>query len=93
MPDGPIQGFFVPELGVQMPFDPENLLALGNMLGDGILNLPFQADGDDKVRKELQFSIGLKFPEERLPVLIAGQVIKQYSSPDDPFHNKPDLQI
>ncbi|PWY77063.1 hypothetical protein BO70DRAFT_430579 [Aspergillus heteromorphus CBS 117.55] len=45
LPDGPIQGFFVPELGVQMGFDPENLLALGNMLGDGILNLPFQADG------------------------------------------------
>ncbi|OOF90986.1 hypothetical protein ASPCADRAFT_211575 [Aspergillus carbonarius ITEM 5010] len=42
---GPIQGFFVPELGVQMGFDPENLFALGNMLGDGILNLPFQADG------------------------------------------------
>ncbi|RAK90942.1 C6 transcription factor [Aspergillus costaricaensis CBS 115574] len=41
----PIQGLFVPELGVQMGFDPENLFMLGNMLGDEILNLPFQADG------------------------------------------------
>lgn len=40
-----IQGLFVPELGVQMGFDPENLFMLGNMLGDEILNLPFQADG------------------------------------------------
>ncbi|PYH43614.1 putative C6 transcription factor (War1) [Aspergillus saccharolyticus JOP 1030-1] len=38
------QGFFVPELGVQMGFDPENLLALHNMIGDGFLNLPLQAD-------------------------------------------------
>ncbi|GKZ48776.1 hypothetical protein AbraIFM66951_001015 [Aspergillus brasiliensis] len=42
---GPIQGLFVPELGMQMGFDPENLFMLGNMLGDEILNLPFQADG------------------------------------------------
>ncbi|RAL11917.1 putative C6 transcription factor (War1) [Aspergillus homomorphus CBS 101889] len=38
------QGFFLPELGVQMGFDPENLLALRNMIGDGFLNLPLQAD-------------------------------------------------
>lgn len=41
----PIQGLFFPELGVQMGFDPENLYMLGNMLGDEILNFPFQADG------------------------------------------------
>ncbi|RAH77707.1 hypothetical protein BO86DRAFT_450814 [Aspergillus japonicus CBS 114.51] len=38
------QGFFVPELGVQMGFDPENLLTLHSMIGDGFLNLPLPAD-------------------------------------------------
>ncbi|EAU38534.1 predicted protein [Aspergillus terreus NIH2624] len=37
-------GFFVPELGMQVPFNPENLLALETMMGDGFLNLPLSAD-------------------------------------------------
>lgn len=37
---------FVPELGVQMGFYPENLFALGNMLDEGFFNLPFGYVGD-----------------------------------------------
>ncbi|OJJ34447.1 hypothetical protein ASPWEDRAFT_582839 [Aspergillus wentii DTO 134E9] len=42
----PNQGVFVPELGMQVGFDPENLFALGNMLGDGFFNLTFPLDGN-----------------------------------------------
>ncbi|KAF7592129.1 hypothetical protein BBP40_000677 [Aspergillus hancockii] len=41
----PVQGFFVPELGMQVGFEPENLLALENMLGDGFFNLPLPTEG------------------------------------------------
>lgn len=36
----PAYAGFVPELGVQMGFDPESLFALGNMLDDGFFDLP-----------------------------------------------------
>ncbi|KAL4897505.1 hypothetical protein BDV59DRAFT_190490 [Aspergillus ambiguus] len=38
-------GFFVPELGMQVGFNPDNLVALETMIGDGVLNLPLAADG------------------------------------------------
>jgi hypothetical protein len=41
----PVQGFFVPELGMQVGFEPENLLALENMLGGGFFDLPLPTDG------------------------------------------------
>lgn len=41
----PVQGFFVPELGMQVGFEPENLYALENMLGDGFFNLPLPTEG------------------------------------------------
>lgn len=31
---------FAPELGLQMPFDPEGLFSIGNMLHDGIFSMP-----------------------------------------------------
>ncbi|KAL1982932.1 hypothetical protein VTN96DRAFT_619 [Rasamsonia emersonii] len=47
MPAGsqPAYAGFLPELGVQMGFDPEGLFALGNMLDDGFFNLPMM-DGN-----------------------------------------------
>ncbi|PTU22133.1 hypothetical protein P175DRAFT_0434471 [Aspergillus ochraceoroseus IBT 24754] len=39
------QGIFVPELGIQVGSDPENLFALGGVLGDGLFNLPWSTDG------------------------------------------------
>ncbi|KAE8375551.1 hypothetical protein BDV26DRAFT_283376 [Aspergillus bertholletiae] len=42
----PVQGFFVPELGMQVGFEPENLYALENMLGDGFFNLPLPTEGN-----------------------------------------------
>ncbi|KAE8348423.1 hypothetical protein BDV28DRAFT_161368 [Aspergillus coremiiformis] len=41
----PVPGFFVPELGMQVGFEPENLYALENMLGDGFFNLPLPTEG------------------------------------------------
>lgn len=35
------QTSFVPELGMQVGFYPENLFALGNMLDEGFFHLPF----------------------------------------------------
>lgn len=35
----------VPELGMQVGLEPENLFALGNMLDEGVFNLPFVVDG------------------------------------------------
>ncbi|KAM0091580.1 hypothetical protein ACP6JD_005084 [Aspergillus fumigatus] len=50
-PDGGImmmsptnQGFFVPELGIQVGFDSGNMFALEHLLTDGLLNLPLPAD-------------------------------------------------
>ncbi|KAF9895237.1 hypothetical protein FE257_000139 [Aspergillus nanangensis] len=37
-------GFFVPELGMQVGLNAENLMALETMMGDGFLNLPFSAE-------------------------------------------------
>lgn len=37
---------FAPELGLQMPFDPEGLFSIGNMLHDGIFNMPIDEDGN-----------------------------------------------
>lgn len=39
-------GFFLPELGLQVGGDPDNLFALENMLGYGVLNLNFGANVD-----------------------------------------------
>ncbi|KAF5866731.1 hypothetical protein ETB97_009888 [Aspergillus alliaceus] len=41
----PVPGFFVPELGMQVGFEPENLYALENMVGDGFFNLPLPTEG------------------------------------------------
>ncbi|KAL1964548.1 hypothetical protein VTN77DRAFT_6845 [Rasamsonia byssochlamydoides] len=41
----PAYAGFVPELGMQMGFDPEGLFALGNMLDEGFFNLPMM-DGN-----------------------------------------------
>ena len=38
------QACFVPELGMQVGFYPENLFALGNMLDEGFFNLPSFGD-------------------------------------------------
>jgi hypothetical protein len=38
------QGFFVPELGIQVGFDSGNMFALEHLLTDGLLNLPLPAD-------------------------------------------------
>ncbi|KAF7133991.1 hypothetical protein CNMCM5793_005517 [Aspergillus hiratsukae] len=38
------QGFFVPELGMQVGFDSGNIFALEHLLTDGLLNLPLPAD-------------------------------------------------
>ncbi|RHZ54400.1 putative C6 transcription factor (War1) [Aspergillus thermomutatus] len=39
------QGFFVPELGMQVGFDSGNIFALEHLLTDGLLNLPLPTDG------------------------------------------------
>lgn len=48
-PDMLVQGgnqtYFVPELGMQVGFYPENLFALGSMLDEGFFNLPFGGVG------------------------------------------------
>ncbi|KAE8148076.1 hypothetical protein BDV25DRAFT_159017 [Aspergillus avenaceus] len=41
----PVPGFFVPELGMQVGFEPENLFALENMFGDGVFNFPLSTEG------------------------------------------------
>jgi hypothetical protein len=38
------QGFFVPELGMQIGFDSGNIFALEHLFNDGLLNLPLPAD-------------------------------------------------
>ncbi|PLB51543.1 hypothetical protein P170DRAFT_353064 [Aspergillus steynii IBT 23096] len=39
-PSAPTPGFFLPELGLQVGGDPDNLFALENMFGYGVLNFP-----------------------------------------------------
>ncbi|RJE25366.1 Transcription factor, partial [Aspergillus sclerotialis] len=50
-PDMLVQGgnqtYFVPELGMQVGFYPENLFALGSMLDEGFFNLPFGGIGGE----------------------------------------------
>ncbi|EAW10958.1 putative C6 transcription factor (War1) [Aspergillus clavatus NRRL 1] len=38
------QGFFIPELGMQVGFDTGNMFALEQLLGEGLLNLPLPAE-------------------------------------------------
>jgi hypothetical protein len=42
----PAYAGFVPELGMQMPFDPEGFFSIGNMLQDGFFNFPMDENNN-----------------------------------------------
>lgn len=37
---------FIPELGMQMPFDPEGFFSIGGMLQDGFFGLPMDENSN-----------------------------------------------
>ncbi|CRG83512.1 Pentafunctional AROM polypeptide [Talaromyces islandicus] len=70
---------FAPELGLQMPFDPEGLFSIGNMLHDGIFNMPIDDEDADVEASTLACLKDTKFACSALKRLNGGTANFVYS--------------